>query len=115
MVCASEGSLRFTSPKQKLMTASFISETADQELTLESMETMNGGNFGLIVALLTGCKPNKEESSKPSTSAWGTANSAIICKSGSSHVHGNYPDANCPDNSTQVKEGEGGCTDSVPF
>ena len=98
------------------MIVSFVSETTDQELALEYMETINGGIGGLLIALLTGCKPKKEESSKPSTSGvWGTANSSIICKSGSSHVHGNYPDANCPDDSTQVKEGEGGCTDSVPF
>ena len=98
------------------MTVSFVSDTTDQELALEYMETINGGIGGLLIALLTACKPKKEESSKPSTSGvWGTANSSIICKSGSSHVHGNYPDANCPDDSTQVKEGEGGCTDSVPF
>ena len=101
------------------MTASLISETTDQELSLECMETLNGGStpVGLFWSFLTGCKRKKEESSKPSTSgALGTASSAIICKSGSSHVHGNYPDANCPDNSTQVKEGEGGCTDDVvPF
>ena len=100
------------------MTSPFISETTDQELSIECMETLNGGSspIGILVSWFTGCKPKKEESTKSSASgALGTASSAIICQSGSSHVHGNYPDANCPDNSTQVKEGEGGCTGDVPF
>ena len=110
------GLTSITSLQQRTMTACLHNETLDQEISLEDMESLNGGSFGILVAWLTGCKPKKEESSKPSSGdPWGMINSSIICKSGSSHVHGNYPDANCPDNSTQVKEGEGGCTDDIPF
>ena len=107
MVCDSEGDLHFTSPKSTPMTSSFVAVTDDQELSLQEMENLNGG-FGLLLLLLEKCGGKKQ-------SAKDVVEKGIICQSGSSHQHGNHPDANCPDNSTQVKEGEGGCTDSIPF
>ena len=89
------------------MTSSFVAVTDDQELSLQELESLNGG-IGLLLLLLDKCAPKKQ-------SAKDVVEKGIICQSGSSHQHGNHPDANCPDNSTQVKEGEGGCTDSVPF
>ena len=107
MVCESEGDLHFTSPKKTPMTSSFVAVTDDQELSLQELESLNGG-IGLLLLLLEKCGGKKQ-------SAKDVVEKGIICQSGSSHQHGNHPDANCPDNSTQVKEGEGGCTDSVPF
>jgi hypothetical protein len=86
------------------MTNSFLSETIDQEISIEEMAELNGG-FGLLWWLLEKCTGEK--------SVKDIAEKSAICQSGSSHKHGNHPDANCPDNSTQVKEG--GCTDNLPF
>ena len=112
MVCESEGDLHFTSPKSTPMTSSFVAVTDGQELSLQELESLNGG-IGLLLLLLDKCAPKKQSGEKQS--AKDIVEKGIICQSGSSHQHGNHPDANCPDNSTQVKEGEGGCTDSVPF
>ncbi|WP_413743730.1 hypothetical protein [Synechococcus sp. MIT S9451] len=89
------------------MTNSFLSETIDQEISIEEMAQLNGGNYvrkawDWLKDQITGGKSAKDLIEK-----------GIICQSGSSHQHGNHPDANCPDNSTQVKEG--GCTDDLPF
>lgn len=87
------------------MTSALIAATDDQELSLHELENLNGG-IGLLFWILEKCGGKKQ-------SAKDVVEKGIICQSGSSHQHGNHPDANCPDNSTQVKEG--GCTDSVPF
>ncbi|WP_156777475.1 hypothetical protein [Synechococcus sp. RS9916] len=108
MVCSSGGDLHFTSPKYTPMTTSFVAGTDDQELSLQELENLNGG-IGLLIAIFWDKCGGKKQSAKD------VVEKGIICQSGSSHQHGNHPDANCPDNSTQVKEGEGGCTDSVPF
>ena len=104
MVCASEEGLHFTSPQAGPMTSDFLAATDDQELSLQELEKLNGG-VGLLLWLLEKCTGEK--------SVKDIAEKTVICKSGSSHKHGNHPDANCPDDSTQVKQG--GCTDSVPF
>ena len=48
MVCASEGNSQPTS--RKTMTASFITETVDQELQLTELQNINGGTLPLWLA-----------------------------------------------------------------